>query len=486
MVRLRYAPSPTGDPHLGNIRTAIWSWLYARKMNGQFIVRIEDTDQAREVPGSQDRILKSLEYLGIDWDEGPIKKGDFGPYIQSQRLDIYKEYSDQLLKSGNAYYAFESPEELKLIREEQKQKGLPPRYDGRGRHLSEEEKNEKLKKGVPCVVRYKMPTEGNTSFEDLIRGEITVPNHTLDDLILIKSDGYPTYHFAHIVDDHLMKITHVTRGDEWIPSTPKHVAIIDGLGWDRPIYVHTPVILGPDGGKLSKRHGARSVLEYQNEGYLPEAIMNYLAMTGWALDDKTNIISVDELMKFFDIKDLLPNPATFDQDKLDWLNGIYIREMNPSKLAEKLHKQLTNDLQDETIDMETVEALTPIVQERISSICDIADLTGFIFVNEFKVAEDHLIEKNLIEKNHQKSKEVLLLLCNHLEQIEESKWTTVEIENVMRNLASEEEVKPGKLFMLTRIIITGQKVSPPLFETMEIVGKNKIIQRLHTVVQKLS
>ena len=352
--------------------------------------------------------------------------------------------------------------------------------------MSEEEKNEKLKKGVPYVVRYKMPTEGNTSFKDLIRGEITVPNHTLDDLILIKSDGYPTYHFAHIVDDHLMKITHVTRGDEWIPSTPKHVAIIEGLGWDRPIYVHTPVILGPDGGKLSKRHGARSVLEYQNEGYLPEAIMNYLAMTGWALDDKTNIIGVDELMKFFDIKDLLPNPATFDQDKLDWLNGIYIREMNPSKLAEKLHKQLTNDLQDETINMKTVEALTPIVQERISSICDITDLVGFIFVNEFKVAEEHLIEKNLIEKNHQKSKEVLLLLCNHLEQIEESKWTTVEIEDVMRNLASNAEVKPGKLFMLTRIIITGQKVSPPLFETMEIVGKNKIIQRLHTVVQKLS
>ena len=486
MVRLRYAPSPTGDPHLGNIRTAIWSWLYARKMNGQFIVRIEDTDQAREVSGSQDRILKSLEYLGIDWDEGPIKNGNFGPYIQSQRLEIYKQYAEQLVESGNAYYAFESPEELKLIREEQKQKGLPPGYDGRGRHVPEEEKNEKLKNGIPHVIRFKMPLEGNTSFEDLIRGTITVPNHTLDDLILIKSDGYPTYHFAHIVDDHLMEITHVTRGDEWIPSTPKHVAIIEGLGWDRPIYVHTPVILGPDGGKLSKRHGARSVLEYQNEGYLPEAIMNYLAMTGWALDDKTNIINVDELINYFDIKDLLPNPATFDQDKLDWLNGIYIREMDTIQLSKKLHEQLSKDLQDEEISMETVESLTPIVQERISSICDITDLTGFIFINEFQAADNTMLEKNFIEKDSQKSQEILLLLCNNLDQIDESKWTSNEIENVMRKLASDTEVKPGKLFMLTRIIITGQKVSPPLFETMEIVGKNKIIHRLHTAAQKLS
>ena len=383
MVRLRYAPSPTGDPHLGNIRTAIWSWLYAKKMNGEFIIRIEDTDQTRTVPGGTERILDSLSFLGINWDEGPDISGKYGPYIQSKRKDTYKKYAEELVQNGLAYYAFETSEELNLIREEQKKQGLPPGYDGRGRSMNKIQTKELLEKKKPYVIRFKMPQEGETFFTDLIRGKITVQNKTLDDLIILKSDGFPTYHFAHIIDDHLMKITHVTRGDEWIPSTPKHVAIIAALGWDLPIYVHTPIILGPDGGKLSKRHGARSVLDYKDAGYLPQAVMNYLAMTGWALDDKTNIISIDKLKKHFDLHQLLPNPATFDEDKLNWLNGIYMREMPLKELANILQKQLSQDL-NEDIPLETLKKITPIIQERINKINDITDIAGFFFKKEFQ------------------------------------------------------------------------------------------------------
>ncbi len=484
MVRLRYAPSPTGDPHLGNIRTAIWSWLYAKKMNGEFIIRIEDTDQTRTVPGGTARILDSLNFLGIHWDEGPDISGKYGPYIQSKRKDIYKKYAEELVQNDLAYYAFETSEELTSIREEQKKQGLPPGYDGRGRSMNKTQTKELLDKKIPYVIRFKMPQKGETSFTDLIRGNITVQNKTLDDLIILKSDGFPTYHFAHIIDDHLMKITHVTRGDEWIPSTPKHVAIITALGWDLPIYVHTPIILGPDGGKLSKRHGARSVLDYKEDGYLPQAVMNYLAMTGWALDDKTNIISIDELKKHFDLHQLLPNPATFDEDKLNWLNGIYMRAMPLDELANILQKQLSKDL-NEDIPLETLKKITPIIQERINKINDITDIAGFFFKQEFQFVESEKLFKNVLEDNVDKTIAVLLSVVEEFEKIDEKKLMTTLVEELLRSIAEENNIKPGKLFMLLRIIVTGQKISPPLFETIEIVGKNKVIQRLQTAIQKL-
>ncbi|MDG1990033.1 MAG: glutamate--tRNA ligase [Dehalococcoidia bacterium] len=485
MVRLRYAPSPTGDPHLGNIRTAIWSWLYAKKMNGQFIIRIEDTDQARTIDGATDRILNSLSFLGIDWDEGPTTSGKYGPYIQSKRKETYVKYAEELVQSDLAYYAFETPSELAAIREEQKKQGLPPGYDGRGRLINKTQAKEFLDKKIPYVIRFKMPQEGETSFTDLIRGKITVQNKTLDDLIILKSDGFPTYHFAHIIDDHLMEITHVTRGDEWIPSTPKHVAIIAALGWELPIYVHTPIILGPDGGKLSKRHGARSVLDYKEDGYLPQAVMNYLAMTGWALDDKTNIISIDELKKHFDLHQLLPNPATFDEDKLNWLNGIYMREMPLDELANILQKQLTKDL-NEDISLETLKKIVPIIQERINKINEITNIAGFFFKKDFQFTDLEILHKNILENNVEKTITVLLSIIEKFEKIDEKKLITANVEQLLRSNAEANNIKPGKLFMLLRIIVTGQKVSPPLFETIEIVGKNKVIQRLQTAIQKLS
>jgi|TARA_B110000263_G_C15310682_1_gene512993 glutamyl-tRNA synthetase len=486
MIRLRYAPSPTGDPHLGNIRTAIWSWLYAKKKHGKFIVRIEDTDQSRMVPGSVNRILKSLEYLGIDWDEGPQKEGDYGPYVQSERLHIYKEHIDILLKSGNAYKAFETPEELTAIREDQKKHGLPPGYDGRGRNLSDSEIEKNIQINKPYVIRFKMPREGETSFNDVIRGKITVQNKTLDDFILMKSDGFPTYHFAHIVDDHLMKITHVTRGEEWIPSTPKHIAVINALNWEQPIYVHTSIILGPDGGKLSKRHGARSVIEYQEDGYLPQAVLNYLAMTGWALDDKTNIISLDELKNHFEIDQLLPNPATFDENKLNWLNGIYLRKMEPDELSKILQIQLQKDFPQVNIELSLLEKITPIIQERISKTTEISGIASFFFGDNYIFPDEKLFNQHLIEKSNELSATIIKASIELFDNVSQDRWNIEVIENSLRELANKNTIKPGKLFMLLRIIVTGQKISPPLFETIQIVGKNIIIKRLQIALQKLS
>ena len=341
--RLRYAPSPTGDPHVGNIRTALWSWLHARRHGGAFVVRIEDTDQSRAVPGAKERILESLRWLGIDWDEGPEVDGPHAPYVQSQRLPFYRQEVDRLLEAGSAYRCFDTPEQLAAMRAEQRARHTSPGYDGRCRTIPTAEATARAA-DEPFIVRFRMPDSGTTAFHDKIRGEIRVQNSTLDDFVILKSDGFPTYHLAHVVDDRNMQITHVTRGDEWIPSTPRHVRLIEALGWEPPTYVHTPVILGPDGGKLSKRHGARSVLEYADEGYLPEALLNFLAITGWGLDDHTEILSREELIQHFDIGDLVPNPAVFDTQKLEWMNGVYLRNLDATRLVDLFEERLTRDL----------------------------------------------------------------------------------------------------------------------------------------------
>ena len=337
-VRLRYAPSPTGDPHVGNIRTALWSWLHARRLGGAFVLRLEDTDQSRAVEGSLERIEGSLRWLGIDWDEGPREGGPFGPYVQSERLERYREATDRLLADGNAYRCFCTPEEIDAMRREQQKRRRPPGYTGVCRPLDAGEAAARAASGESHVLRFRMPREGSTTFEDLIRGPITYENRVLDDFVILKSDGYPTYHLAHVVDDHAMEITHVTRGDEWIPSTPRHVRLFEALGYEPPIFVHTPVILGPGGGKLSKRDGAKSVLEYAADGYLPEALLNFLAITGWAPDGSTEIIARDDLVAAFDLARLNPAPATFDTDKLEWMNGVYMRSLPPGRPRRPLRR----------------------------------------------------------------------------------------------------------------------------------------------------
>lgn len=487
-VRLRYAPSPTGDPHVGNIRTALWSWLHARRLGGAFVLRLEDTDQSRAVEGSLQRIEDSLRWLGMEWDEGPQEGGPYGPYIQSQRLERYHEATDRLLGDGNAYRCFCTPDDLRRMREQQREKGQPPGYAGICRYLDPGEAASRAGAGESHVVRFKMPNEGSTTFEDLIRGSITYENRLLDDFVMLKSDGFPTYHLAHVVDDHAMEITHVTRGDEWIPSTPRHVRLFAALGYEPPVFVHTPVILGPDGGKLSKRHGAKSVLEYADEGYLPEALCNFLAITGWALDDSTEVMSQDELIEGFDLARLNPAPATFDTEKLEWMNGVYMRSLSLGDLADRFARRLDDDLPAEVarpLDGELVGAFTPLIQERVKLLSEVAPMTDFFFADHVEVAEPGEFIARGMRKQTERAAPALEAAIAALEPLAET-WEAEPLEAALRATAEELGLRAGDLFMLCRVAVTGKRVTPPLFETMEIVGATPSLERMRAAVRVLA
>ena len=479
-VRVRYAPSPTGDPHVGNIRTAIWTWLHARRHGGAFILRIEDTDQSRAVEGSVGRIEDSLRWLGLEWDEGPGAGGDYGPYVQSQRLDRYHAASEALLAGGHAYRCFCTPDDLRAMRERQRAASRPQGYEGACRDLDAARAAERAAGGEPHVIRFRMPREGVTVFSDLIRGEIRYENRLLDDLVLLKSDGFPTYHLAHAVDDHAMAITHVTRGDEWIPSTPRHVRIFEALGYEPPIFVHTPVILGPDGGKLSKRHGAQSVLDYADQGYLPEALLNFLAITGWAIDDKTEILSGEEMAAAFDLADLNPAPAAFNSEKLEWMNGVYMRQLPEADLAGRFAERLDRDLPDSVerpADRELVAQFTPLIRERVKLLSEVAGLTDFFFAEDVPVAEPDEFLGRSFRKQPEQAAPALAAVAAALEPLS-GDWTTDTLEAALRALAEELDVRAGDLFMLCRVAVTGKRITPPLFETMEIVGPAPSLERL--------
>ena len=478
-VRLRYAPSPTGDPHVGNIRTALWTWLHARRYGGVFAVRIEDTDQARLVPGARERILDSLTWLGIDWDEGPDIGGPFEPYVQSERLDRYAEASEQLLASGHAYRCFCTPEDLTAMRDAQRAAGTPPGYDGRCRELPREQSEARAASGESHVVRFAMPREGTTTFEDLLRGEITYQNRLLDDFVMLKSDGYPTYHLAHVVDDHAMLITHVTRAEEWIPSTPRHVRLFEALDYPVPIYVHTPVILGPDGGKLSKRHGAKSVLEYADEGYLPEAVFNFLAIVGWSPDGETEILERSRMIEAFDLADLAVHPAAFDATKLEWMNGVYMRATPEDELSELFAKRLERDLPAEVprpLDRALVEEVTPLVRERVKLLSDVAPLVDFLFVADIDTPPAEVLLGKPYRNRPDAAARALAAVVEALEGLEE--WEAEQLEARLREVAAELGEKAGDLFMLCRVAVTGKPVTPPLFETMALVGDDRCLERL--------
>jgi len=335
-VRTRYAPSPTGFPHVGNIRTALFAWLFARHHGGRFIVRIEDTDVARRVEGAVEAILDSLRWLGMDWDEGPEVGGEYGPYFQSQRLELYREAAERLVAQGDAYYCYCSTQRLAEMREEQARRKRSSGYDRRCRDLSDAERAQKEAEGVTPVVRFRMPREGQTAFNDIIRGTVVFENSQLDDFVLLKSDGYPTYHLANVVDDHLMEINHVIRAEEWLSSVPRHKLLYQALGYEIPQMAHLPMILGPDRAKLSKRHGAVSITEYQEQGYLPEAMLNFLALLGWSLDDKTELLSRQELIASFSLERVSKTAAIFNQEKLDWMNGVFLRELSHEELSKKI------------------------------------------------------------------------------------------------------------------------------------------------------
>lgn len=474
-VRVRFAPSPTGYPHVGNIRTALFNWLFARHNSGVFILRIEDTDRERMKEGAVEAILDSLRWLGLYWDEGP--------YFQSQRLALYQEVAQQLIRLDAAYFCYCSPERLQWVREEQMKKKQPPGYDRHCRNLTRSQRAEFESRGIVPVVRLKTPLEGETAFHDLLRGDIVFQNSTLDDFVLLKSDGYPTYHLANIVDDHFMEISHVLRADEWLSSTPRHVLLYQALGWEPPKFAHLPMILGTDRSKLSKRHGATAVTDYMEAGYLPEAMFNFLALLGWSLDDKTELMDRDTIVKYFSLERISRNPAVFNREKLDWMNGVYIRSLSLEEFTRRALPFLEKGLPSvvaRPLDKGYVSRVLPLIQDRARTLGEVSQLTEFFFVEDLEYDTKLLLEK----LTPAQAADSLRATLARLEEL--VIWDAQSLENLLRPLAEELGLKTGVYFALLRVSITGRTAAPPLFQTMEVLGKKNCLKRLQDALNRVS
>jgi glutamyl-tRNA synthetase len=475
-VRLRFAPSPTGYPHLGNIRTALFNWLFARHHGGKFILRIEDTDVARKVEGAVEVILDSLRWLGLNWDEGP--------YFQSQRLPIYREIAHELFKEDHAYLCYCSPERLEAMRQEQAKRKQPPKYDRRCRDLTQHERTQLESTGITPVIRFKTPLEGETTFYDLIRGPVTFKNDTLDDFVLLKSDGYPTYHLANIVDDRLMAISHVLRADEWLSSTPRHVQLYRALNWQPPQFAHLPMILGPDRAKLSKRHGATNINEYKKQGYLPHAMINFLALLGWSLDDRTELLSQQELIKHFSLERVGKTAAIFNKDKLEWMNGVYLRKLSPAEFVQQALPFLDRDLPksvERPLDKTYVSQVLSLIQERAKTLVEVTQLASFFFLDELQYDTGSLLSGKLDAKSAAKA---MTIASQKLKEV--TVWDATALESILRPLATELNLDTRKFFGLLRVAITGRTAAPPLFQTMVVLGREKCLKRFNTALQLLS
>ncbi len=482
-VRTRFAPSPTGYPHVGSIRTALFAWLFARHNGGKFIVRIEDTDVARTVEGAVEAILDGLQWLGIDRDEGPGVGGDYMPYFQSQRLELYHKAAARLIAQDNAYECYCSSERLEEMRNDQARRKVPPGYDRRCRTLTEDQRKAKGAEGLKPVVRFKMPTTGQTRFHDIIRGSVVFENSLIDDFVLLKSDGYPTYHLANIVDDHEMEITHVIRAEEWLSSTPRHVLLYAAMGYTPPQFAHLPLILGPDRSKLSKRHGAVSVIEYRDQGYLPEAMLNYLTLLGWALDDKTELFTGEELIKNFSLERVSKTAAIFNIDKLNWMNGIYIRRLTADDFARRAMPFLEKDLPADVprpLTLEYVRQVMPLVQERAKILSEVTLLTRYFFVDNLEYDSALLISKGMTPES---TIPALTVSKERLAKIETFDATALEA--MLRPLAEELQLKTGQLFGSLRTAVSGETATPPLFQMVAVLGRERSLQRIEAAIDKL-
>ncbi len=473
MVKVRFAPSPTGYLHVGGARTALYNWLFARKNNGTFLLRIEDTDRTRYVPDSVEDIQESLKWLGLKWDEGPV--------YQSERTEIYRELAHKLVEEGKAYKCFCTPERLKKLREEQRKMGLKPGYDRKCRNLSAEEVKKLEEEGKPYVIRLKVPLSGETTFHDEIHGDITVKNSELEDLILLKSDGYPTYHLANVIDDHMMGVTHVMRADEWIPSTPYHVILYNAFGWEPPKFVHLPVILAPDGkGKLSKRHGATSVREFKKLGILPEALINYLALLGWSPGNDIEIMTLQEMIELFDIKKIGKRGSVFDYKKLYWMNSVYIRKKTDEELFElslPFFEEYGLVKDEKTRDI--LRKIIPLFKERIKTLSEFPPFSEYFFKDDFEYEEKGI-------RKHFKSPEVFDLLDKIATKLEATEPFNVEnIEHTIRSFAEEQNIKPAKIIHPLRVALTGKTIGPGLFELMEVLGKEKVLSRIKIARERI-
>ena len=485
-VRVRFAPSPTGLMHIGGLRTALYDWILARKNGGQFILRIEDTDRARYDPEAERHIKESLKWLGLDWDEGPDIGGPYAPYTQSQRLERYANAAQQLIRAGVAYEDDTQPEELESLRQRQRAAGQPTGYDNRGRYRTPEQIQESKDKGLDVVIRLKVPDHGEIEVQDSVRGTVKFDLSLLQDFVILKSDGFPTYHLAHIVDDHDMGISHVIRGREWMPSLPRHVLIHQGLGIEPPIYVHVPLILGKDRSKLSKRHGAHSALEYRDAGYVPDAVFNYLALLGWSTGDDSEIMSREEIISRFTIDRVLEHPAIFDSDKLDWMNGVYIRSYSDDQLTDLLIPVLesphaSGGLPDEVsrpINRDFVKSLASVLRERIKLLTDVTDLVDFFFVDAIDPDPKEMIGRRMDEQMVIRAFELVVDLCENIDS-----FTSEALDKELRALAEQSGMKAGQLFTPIRVAVTGKRVAPPLFETLQALGREKTLDRLKTAAK---
>jgi len=484
-VRLRFAPSPTGFLHIGNLRSALFGYLIAKSLGGKFILRIEDTDQKREVAGAAQSLIDILSWVGIKFDEGPQMGGNFGPYVQTQRLGIYNELIKELLANDQAYHCFCSAERLEKMREKQQANKQAPRYDRACRDLSAAEVTRRIANGEKYVIRQKMPLSGEIKVYDELRGEIKFQAGDLEDHVLIKSDGIPTYQFANIVDDHLMKITHVTRGDEWLPSFPKNILLYQSFGWTPPKYIHLPLILNKTGGKLSKRQGDVFVEDYRTKGYLPEAIVNFSVLLGWHPQGDKEIWSLSELKKQFTIKGLGASPAIFDSEKLDYYNGYYIRQKNLDELTELCRPYLADNLKLATADCQSVDYLKKVVsleQERLKKLSDIGENTKLFFTTEVHLDPQLLIWKQL---TLEEVKNNLQTLKRELEAITLNDWTKEGLEKAIIGFIKTQNKKVGDYLWPLRVVLTGQKNSPSPFEVAWALGKPTSLNRLQKALDKI-
>lgn len=471
-IRLRFAPSPTGFLHIGNFRVALFDYLITKSLGGELILRIEDTDQKREVEGAAEKLIKILDIFEIKFNEGPHVGGECGPYTQSERLDIYQKYSNQLLQEKKVYRCFCSEERLTQMREEQQTNKLAPSYDRHCSNLSEEESNSRAVSGEAFVIRQKMPLEGKVAVYDELRGEITFDTKDLDDQVLIKSNGVPTYQFASVVDDHLMEISHVTRGDEWIPSYPKNILLYRAFDWTPPKFIHFPLILNKEGGKLSKRKGDVFVEDYLAKGYLPEAIINFCAFLGWHPKGNNEILSLEELIKNFFIDGIGISPAIFDIEKLNYYNGYYIREKSNEELITLCQPYLSAAGYE--TDEETLNKIITITRDRLKTLGDITVLAAYFFKNQ-EFDENLLIWKNLtlIEvKNNLREIKIVL------EQISENDWTKEELEEEVFMYLKTNDKKNGDYLWPWRVAVSGEKNSPSPFEISWALGKKETINRI--------
>lgn len=471
-VRVRIAPSPTGDPHIGTAYIALFNYVFTKKNNGKFIIRIEDTDQKRYRADSESMILGALKWVGIEWDEGPDIGGAYGPYKQSERKEMYAEYAENLISKGCAYRCFCSPQRLDELRKAQQAQKLPPGYDRLCRDLPKEDVNKKLAEGLPYVIRMKMPTTGKTVFKDMLRGNIEFENDGVDDQVLLKSDGFPTYHLAVVVDDKLMKITHVIRGEEWISSTPKHVTLYDMFGWERPEFCHLPLLRNSDKSKISKRKNPTSINYYKRKGILPETLRNFLALMGWNFGDNREIFSTQEMIEGFTWDRMTLGGPVFDLKKLAWLNGQYLKNESNEKWLIHLKNIVFND--------NYLLNIIPLIKERVEKFEDFIDNTAFFFQGDLNYTNAPLIPKG---KTAAEVSGYLSDLALKLEICEN--WKHDELHNIFKKYLEEKGLKPKDVFMPMRVAVTGSKETPPLFECIEVLGKDIVQRRVRLAIDFL-